>query len=96
VFYVLVDGSVSVMRNNRLLNVLCSGDCFGEMAYISDKQMPRSASISANSEITVMKIQPDQLAGLSERCQLHFNQAFMRVLVNRLRTADERISSQIS
>ena len=33
-FYVLIEGSVSVTRSNRLLNVLSSGDCVGEMAYM--------------------------------------------------------------
>ncbi len=91
-FYILVDGGVSVTRRNRLLNTLSSGDCFGEMAYIKGRQMPRSATITANTEITMMKIMPDQLAQLSDRCQLHFNQAFMYTLADRLRIADDRVS----
>jgi serine/threonine protein kinase len=91
-FYILVDGGVSVTRRNRLLNTLSNGDCFGEMAYIKDKQMPRSATITANTEITVMKVLPNQLAQLSDRCQLHFNQAFMYTLADRLRIADDRVS----
>jgi serine/threonine protein kinase len=91
-FYILVDGGVSVTRRNRLLNTLSSGDCFGEMAYIKGRQMPRSATITANTEITMMKIMPEQLAQLSDRCQLHFNQAFMYTLADRLRIADDRVS----
>lgn len=95
-FYVLVDGSVSVTRGGRLLNVLGSGDCFGEMAYINGKQMPRSATVSANTMITVMKMLPSQLAQLSSNCQLHFNQAFLHILAERLRMADDRFSKLIS
>ncbi len=95
-FYVLLEGSVSVTRNNRLLNVLSSGDCIGEMAFISGRQMPRSATINANTEITVMKMLPSQLARLSSNCQLHFNQAFLHVLSERLRAADERFAKQLS
>jgi len=91
-FYILVEGGVSVTRRNRLLNTLSSGDCFGEMAYIKGRQMPRSATITANTEITMMKIMPEQLAQLSDRCQLHFNQAFMYTLADRLRIADDRVS----
>ena len=91
-FYILIDGGVSVTRRNRLLNTLSSGDCFGEMAYINGRQMPRSATITANTEITMMKIMPDQLAQLSDRCQLHFNQAFMYTLADRLRIADDRVA----
>ena len=50
-FYILIDGSVSVTRGSRLLNVLSKGECFGEMAYINGRQMPRSATVTANTEI---------------------------------------------
>jgi len=90
--YILIEGGVSVTRNNRLLNTLSSGDCIGEMAYINHRKMPRSASITANTEITVMKITHSQLAQLSDRCQLHFNQAFLCTLADRLRIADERVA----
>lgn len=91
-FYILLDGGVSVTRRNRLLNTLSSGDCFGEMAYINNRHMPRSATITANTEITVMKILPAQLTQLSDRCQLHINQAFLYTLADRLRIADDRVS----
>ncbi len=95
-FYVLIEGGVSVIRNGRLLNTLSSGDCFGEMSYISRKPMLRSATVAANSEITLMKVQPSHLSQLSDRCQLHFNQVFLYVLADRLRMADERFSKQVS
>jgi serine/threonine protein kinase len=95
-FYVLIEGGVSVIRNSRLLNTLSSGDCFGEMAYLSRKPMPRTATVAANTEVTLMKMLPSQLAQLSDRCQLHFNQVFLYVLSERLRLADERFSKQVS
>ncbi|MDO8311452.1 MAG: serine/threonine-protein kinase [Sideroxyarcus sp.] len=95
-FYILIEGSVSVTRGNRLLNALSSGDCFGEMAYISGRLMPRSATITANTEITLMKMMPAQLAQLSDHCQLHFNQAFLHVLADRLRLADDRFAKLLS
>ena len=94
--YILIEGGVNVTRHNRLLNTLSSGNCFGEMAYISRRQMPRSATVAANTEITVMKIMPDQLAQLSDRCQLHFNQAFLFTLADRLRIADDRVARMAS
>jgi len=95
-FYILIEGGVSVTRRNRLLSTLGSGDCFGEMSYTNRKHMPRSASITSNTEITVMKIQPEQFDQLSDRCQLHFIQAFMYTLADRLRIADERVASMAS
>ncbi|HZW25094.1 MAG TPA: serine/threonine-protein kinase [Gallionella sp.] len=91
-FYIIIDGNVSVTKNGRLLNVIRSGDCFGEMSYISGKIVARSATVSAMTEVTVLKISPELLAQLSDHCQLHFNQAFLRVLADRLRMADDRVA----
>jgi len=95
-FYILTEGGVTVTRNNRMLNTLSEGAIFGEMSYVSRKQMPRSASITARTEITVMKIVPAQLDQLSDRCQLHFNQAFLSTLADRLRVSDERVANMPS
>ncbi|PIV48280.1 MAG: serine/threonine protein kinase [Gallionellaceae bacterium CG02_land_8_20_14_3_00_60_115] len=94
--YIIIEGSVSVTRGSRLLIALRNGDCCGEMAYIRGRQLPRSATVTANTEITVVKIDPHQLAQLSETCQSHFNQAFLYVLAERLRLADDRFSKLIS
>ncbi|TNC96798.1 MAG: cyclic nucleotide-binding protein [Gallionellaceae bacterium] len=95
-FYIIIDGSVSVTRGSRLLIALRKGDCCGEMAYIRGRRMPRSATVTANTDITVMKIDPHQLSRLSEQCQSHFNQSFMFVLAERLRMSDDRVSKLIS
>jgi hypothetical protein len=43
-----------------------------------------------------MKIMPAQLDQLSDRCQLHFNQAFLATLADRLRLSDERVAKMSS
>ena len=91
-FYIIIDGSVSVTKNGRLLNLIRSDDCFGEMAYISGRVVARSATVTAGTDVTVLKILPAQLAKLSDHCQLHFNQAFLRVMADRLRMADDRFA----
>lgn len=90
--YIIIDGSVSVTRGSRLLIALRGGDCCGEMAWIRGRQLPRSATVTANTEIAVMKLDPHQLAQLSESCQHHFDQAFLGVLAERLRLSDERLA----
>ena len=91
-FYIIIEGSVSVTKNGRLLNLIRSDDCFGEMAYISGRAVTRSATVTAGTEVTVLQISPTQLAKLSDHCQLHFNQAFLRVMADRLRMADDRFA----
>jgi serine/threonine protein kinase len=94
-FYILTEGGVTVTRNNKLLNTLSEGAIFGEMSYVSRKQIPRSASIVARTEVTVMKILPSQLNKLSDRCQLHFAQAFLTTLADRLRVSDDRVAKMV-
>jgi serine/threonine protein kinase len=91
-FYIMVEGSVNVTKGGKLLNIISRDDCFGEMSYISGKVVPRSATVTASTEVTVLKIAPKLLGQLSDHCQLHFNQAFLRVMADRLRMADTRFA----
>lgn len=91
-FYIMIEGSVMVTKNGHLLNLIGRDDCFGEMAYISGRVVPRSASVTASTDVTVLRISPKLLTQLSDHCQLHFNQAFLRVMADRLRMADNRFA----
>lgn len=83
-FFIIVSGQVKVMKDGKLLNVLKEGDCFGEMAYLSGDRARRTASISAVSEVQLLKVQDVQLENLSDACQLRFNRVFLRTLIERL------------
>lgn len=83
-FFIIVSGQVKVMKDGKLLNVLKEGDCFGEMAYLSGDRARRTASISAVSEVQLLKVQDVQLEQLSDACQLRFNRVFLRTLIERL------------
>ncbi len=83
-FYIIVQGSAKVSKGGRLLNVLKAGDCFGEMSYISQAQTRRSATITADNPLTLVRIKADLLEQLSEGCQLRFNRIFLQTLVDRL------------
>jgi CRP-like cAMP-binding protein len=58
--------------------------------------MPRSASVEALTNVTVIKIDAEALDQASENCQLDFNQAFLRILVQRLMHADLRLAKVLS
>jgi serine/threonine protein kinase len=88
-FYIIVSGQVKVMKDNKLLNVLKDGDCFGEMAYLSGDKSRRTATITAVSEVQLLKIQDVQLEQLSDTCQLRFNRVFLRTLIDRLTWTSE-------
>jgi serine/threonine protein kinase len=83
-FFIIVTGQVKVVKDDKLLNVLKDGDCFGEMAYLSGDKAKRTASIIAVSEVQLLKIQDVQLEQLSDACQLRFNRQFLKTLIERL------------
>ena len=83
-FFIVVSGQVKVTKDDKLLNVLKDGDCFGEMAYLSGDRARRTASIISVSEVQLLKIQDVQLDQLSDACQLRFNRQFLRTLIDRL------------
>ena len=83
-FFIIVSGQVKVIKDDKLLNVLKDGDCFGEMAYLSGDKARRTASIIAVSEVQLLRIQDVQLEQLSDACQLRFNRQFLKTLIERL------------
>ncbi len=83
-FFVIADGSVGVVKGNKKLATLGKGHCFGEMCYIRQGALTRTATIVADTPVTLFKIKADSLHKASENCQLRFNRSFMNILVDRL------------
>ena len=92
-FCLLVSGEVKITKNKKLLNVLGAGECFGEMAYLSDSSKVRGASVSANSESRFVRMRVADLANASEACRLKFERSFINILVERLNLANTRLTS---
>ena len=91
-FFILARGSVKVMRGKRLLNVLGTGDCFGEMSYLAQSDSPRSATVSTASECIVMKVRSQDLSDASLNCRQLFDRKFLETLIERLDTANQQLS----
>lgn len=95
-FFILAGGEVQVRKQDRLLSVLKSGECFGEMAYLGKQKFQRSASVVATTEIVVIEIRAETLPQASELCRHHFNGAFLELLVDRLGMANLRLSQLLA
>jgi serine/threonine protein kinase len=91
-FFILISGEVRVVKQERLLNVLAAGECFGEMAYLGKQKFQRSASVVALTDIAVIEIRAETLSRASELCRHHFHGAFLELLVDRLVKANVRLS----
>ncbi len=95
-FFTIAAGEVKVTKQDKLLNVLRAGDCFGEMAYLGKKQFQRSASVTSSTDVTVIEIKSEALAQASEIVRHHFNGAFLEILVDRLSMANTRLSQLLA
>ena len=92
-FSILAAGGIKVTKNNKLLNVLSAGECFGEMAYLSATGGKRGADVSAMSESTVISVPTEALRRASDACRHAFDRAFLRILVERLDLANTRLTA---
>jgi hypothetical protein len=81
-FFILVEGAMDVRKFDVHLSQLEAGACFGEISYLSSQ--PRSASVIAVSSCSVLRVTAQLLEGASERCQLAFQNVFIRTLISRL------------
>ena len=95
-FFILVAGEVKVCKGENALTGLKTGDCFGEMAYLRSKAFHRTASVIAESDVTVIEISSGALQNASEACRHRFNGAFLEILVERLATANVRLSELLA
>ncbi|MDD5181445.1 MAG: protein kinase [Gallionellaceae bacterium] len=91
-FFILASGTVKVLKQGRLLSLLHNGDCFGEMAHLSEHEFRRSTDVVAKSDVTLIEINPEALERASTGCRFQFDDAFLRMLVKRLAVANTRIS----
>ena len=93
-FYVLVDGEAEVSLLGRPLASLKPGSCFGEILYFADAVERRTTTVTAKGRITVMQIKAGALRVATPACQVGFNKAFMRVLVERLAQANRQLAQR--
>lgn len=91
-FFILAQGTVHVLKHGNLLSILRRGDCFGEMAHLSDSEFKRHTDVLAKSDVVLIKINPEVLKRATTGCRLLFDDAFLRILSNRLSVANIRTS----
>jgi len=90
--FVLAHGTVKVLKQGRLLNLLHQGDCFGEMANFAERKFTRTTDVVAKTHARLIEIKSKVLEKTSAECRYQFSDSFLRMLVKRLTIANTRIS----
>jgi serine/threonine protein kinase len=92
-FFFVSKGEVKIVRQNRLLNMVNTGEFFGEMAYIWGGELPRHASADAMTDLLIAEFSPATLAQMSGGAQLQLVKALTRNVVDRLALANARLAT---
>jgi CRP/FNR family cyclic AMP-dependent transcriptional regulator len=87
--YVVVSGSVRVVRKGRTVARMGPGDFFGELALVSGA--PRSATVTTESETTVMVLDPRRFDVVMDR-EPRVAKAVMAAMADRLRAVERSVS----
>ena len=78
-----------IHKGNLELNVLGKGDCFGEMALLD--QAPRSADATIVEDAVLFRIHHEDFFELMS-AHVEIMRNIIRLLIARIRAADERLS----
>jgi eukaryotic-like serine/threonine-protein kinase len=91
-FFFLAKGEAKVTKQGRLLNMVGSGECFGEMAWITGGEQPRHATVESATELLLAEFEPAALDRMSLGAQLQLTRALVRNVSERLALANTRIA----
>jgi eukaryotic-like serine/threonine-protein kinase len=94
-FFLLMEGEVAVTLLGKQITTIKPGGCFGELLYFADRGERRTTTITSLGPITVMEIKTKALDAATDGCQVGFNKAFMKVLIDRLVQANRMIAQRI-
>jgi CRP-like cAMP-binding protein len=87
--FIILEGTATVTRAGRVVNVLGAGDHFGELSAIEDR--PRSATVTATTDLKVLIIGPRELDALMEIPG--FRNALLLGMSRRLRKVDDQLAA---
>lgn len=91
-FFILLSGSVRVIKNNRKIADLPKGACFGEMGAFT--KTARTAHVIARQSCIVLKLDLKVLERQSPPLRLKVYQVFIETLIERLEQTTKRLSQQ--
>jgi len=92
-FFILLSGSVRVIKNNKRIADLDAGACFGEMGAFT--RTARTAHVVAKQPCIVLKLDLKVLERECPELKVKFYQVFIETLINRLEETTKRLSAVV-
>jgi len=87
-FSILIKGEVTVSRQGKILTRMQAGASMGEMAFLTPDEPVRSATITAETPIIILKMTRATLDESGMDLRVQFERRFLQILVDRLRAAN--------
>ena len=92
-FFFAAKGEVKIVRGGRLINMVGTGEFFGDMAYIWGGEVPRHATADAMTDLLMAEFELAAMEKMSTAGQLHLTRALTRNVVDRLAMANQRLAN---
>ena len=86
--FVIIDGTATVKRNGRKVGTLGPGQSLGELSLLDHG--PRTATVTADTDITVLVLSAREFAGVLEEVP-SLAQKLLAQLAGRVRELDRQI-----
>jgi len=91
--HIILSGDVAIGRAGKEIARLTTGDCFGEMAYLSGEK--RSASVKATGNVSLMTIETPFREWASLPLQMRLNKVFQTILIERLAATSRKLATRL-
>ena len=86
-FFLILDGTASVLRNGRKIATLGRGQYFGELSLLD--RGPRSATVKAASDLDVLVLGQREFGGVLDSVPA-LSRKLLAAMASRLREADSK------
>ncbi len=83
-FFIIAAGEVVVSRDARSLDTLGEGQFFGDVLYFEEGGAPRETTMTSATPVVLLEIKAEALWRASPACQVQFDRALLKMLVNRV------------
>lgn len=89
-FFIVVSGEAAVRKGDQTCAVFKSGDCFGEISYLTKTK--KTADLVAVTPVALLEVNNALIEQFSPSCQLRFHKVFLKKLIERLSKTTETLS----